>query len=452
MDSSPSFFGDRSRLFQLLLLAVAAWTTMYVRTTLSPLQESVKQSLSLSDNLMALLQGLAVAVPIAVASIPLGLLADRVSRKRILLLSIALATLGVFFSALASDFILLFIARCLIGIATPGVVVAAYSMASDLVPPDQRGRATMLVALGEIGGAPAAFALGGLLLVAVGAHPGMTFAGQNLENWRWTLLWMGALLVPILLLLLCVHEPARGEVHLDRPPLRAVVSELWRYRAVALPLQLGRAMLFIADGAVYVWGAPLFARKFHLAPDRIGAMMGLALLISGLLGPMLGGPLVDFCQRRGGPSRAVTVLSIFGPVSVPIRFVPSTTERHCGRRGADGIPDSGIYDRVRGTGTHSNCHPRRASRSKCRNQSGSGVAILRGAGASGSQRAVRVARRRSENRCRTRCGLYCREHVERCSVELQRTAFPRRKAELPRSWHLADVELGREVLRGNEAS
>ena len=272
---------------------------------------------------MALLQGLAVAVPIAVASIPLGLMADRVSRKRILLLSIALASLGVFFSALASDFILLFIARCLIGIAAPGVVVAVYSMASDLVPADQRGRATMLVALGEIGGAPAAFALGGVLLVAVGAHPAMTFvAGQNLENWRWTLLWMGALLVPILLLLLCVREPARGEVHLDRPPLRAVMSELWRYRAVALPLQLGRAMLFIADGAVYVWGAPLFARKFHLAPDRIGAMMGLALLVSGLLGPVLGGPLVDFCQRRGGPSRAVTVLSIFGFVSAPFAFFP----------------------------------------------------------------------------------------------------------------------------------
>jgi MFS family permease len=322
MDSSPSFFGDRSRLSQLLLLAVAAWTTTYVRTTLSPLQESVKQSLSLSDNLMALLQGVAVAVPIAVVSIPAGLLADRVSRKRILMVSVALTSLGVFFSALASDFILLFIARCLIGIATPGVVVAVYSMASDLVPADQRGRATMLVAVGEIGGAPAAFALGGLLLVAVGTHPGMTLVGQNLENWRWTLLWMGALLVPILLLLRRVHEPARGEVHLDRPPLRAVVLELWRYRAVALPLQLGRAMLFIADGAVYVWGAPLFARKFHLAPDRIGAMMGLALLISGLLGPVLGGPLVDFCQRRGGPSRAVTVLSIFGFVSAPFALFP----------------------------------------------------------------------------------------------------------------------------------
>jgi hypothetical protein len=49
--------------------------------------------------------------------------------------------------------------------------VAVYSMASNLVPADQRGRATMLVALGEIGGAPAAFALGGLLLVVVDAHP-----------------------------------------------------------------------------------------------------------------------------------------------------------------------------------------------------------------------------------------------------------------------------------------
>lgn len=305
-------------LAQLLLLAVAAWTTTYVRTALNPLQEAVRSSLSLGDNQMALLQGMAVAVPLAVASVPMGLLADRISRVRILITSVALAMLGLVFSALASDFALLFAARCLIGIATPGILVAAYSMASDLVSPSQRGRATMTVAIGEIGGAPAAFALGGVLLVMMSTHPGTKLAAWVLADWRWALLWMSTLLVPILLLLLCLREPSRTEVVIERPPLRSVLPQLWSIRTMVVPLQLGRAVLFIADGAVYVWGAPLLARNFHLSPDRIGAMMGVALLVRGLLGPVLGGALVDLCQRHGGSRRAVLVLAVIALVSTPL--------------------------------------------------------------------------------------------------------------------------------------
>src|SRR2546426_882375 len=119
---------------------------------------------------------------------------------------------------------------------------------------------------------------------------------------------MGGLLVPILLLMLLLREPPRTEVVVEKPPLSAVWPELWRYRAVAAPLQLARATLFIADGAVFVWGAPLFSRQFHLPVDRIGATMRVVLLVSGLLGPA-GGPLVDFCQRYGGPRRTMMTLA-----------------------------------------------------------------------------------------------------------------------------------------------
>lgn len=310
----------RGRFIQLLLLAIAAWTANYVRCAIGPLQEAVRTSLSLSDNQMALLQGMAIAVPIALASIPLGLLADRTSRTRILVFSMTLALLSCVMSALSSDLLSLFAARCLTGLSLPGILVATYSMAGDLFPPGERGRATMAVAIGEISGAPAAFALGGSLLVMVGATPAMRLTGWELPDWNRSLLWMGGILVPILLLMFLLRDPPRTEVVIEKPPLRAVWPELWRYRSVAMPLQLGRATVFIADGAVFVWGAPLFARNYHLSPDRIGAILGAVLLVSGLLGPVLGGPLVDFCQRHGGPRRSMMILACVALLSVPFAF------------------------------------------------------------------------------------------------------------------------------------
>src|SRR5688500_3666272 len=95
------------RLFQLLLLAAATWTSTYGRSVIGPLQEAARQSLSLSDNQMALVQGIAMALPMSLGAIPLGLLADRVSRARIIQVFVALALVSCVLSALASSFVLL---------------------------------------------------------------------------------------------------------------------------------------------------------------------------------------------------------------------------------------------------------------------------------------------------------------------------------------------------------
>jgi MFS family permease len=77
---------------------------------------------------------------------------------------------------------------------------------------------------------------------------------------------------------------------------------------------------------VLVWAAPFLARTYHLSADHIGAIMGTVLLVGGLLGPALGGPLVDYCQRRGGPRQAITMMSVLAMLSVPVALfalVPS---------------------------------------------------------------------------------------------------------------------------------
>lgn len=307
------------RLLQLTLLALALWGAMYCRSALGPLQETMRLSLGFSDNQMALLQGAAMALPMALCSVPLGVLADRFSRARLVRIVVALMPVSCALSALTARFPTLFLARCLAGLCSAAVLILGFSIVGDLYAPEERGRASMVMASAEILGAPVSFALGGWLVVHAGSILGVT-------SWRAALWTMGALLLPLVLLMLLLREPARQERVRAAPSLLLLWPQLWRYRAVALPILLARGMVWLADGAVFVWAAPSFARRFHLGAERIGAIMGVVLLVSGLVGPALGGPLADYCQRHGGPRRTVRAMAGVALVSIPLAlfdFLPT---------------------------------------------------------------------------------------------------------------------------------
>jgi MFS family permease len=164
------------------------------------------------------------------------------------------------------------------------------------------------MAVGQYGGMAAAFALGGALLAV---------RSSTANEWRWVVLCMTGPLVAVTLLMLVMREPSRTEVAIKNPPLRIIWPELWQYRAVIVPLLSGIVMAEIAGIAVLVWAPPALSRIFALTPERTGAVMATALLISGILGPIAGGVLADVCQRIGGPRRTIAVLSGLGLLSIP---------------------------------------------------------------------------------------------------------------------------------------
>lgn len=298
---------------QLLLLMVAALAGIYARNCIGPLQETMRLALSLSDNQIALLQGTALALPLLVAAVPLGLAVDRYSRVRMLLLPTVLSLVGSVATALAPSFATLFAARCLIGLAAPATAIAAFSLLADLYSPAQRGRATMAVVLGQSAGSSAAFALGGELL---------TMSGSDPDGWRWAMFGMSVLLAPVVILVLALREPARTGVVVAKPRLREIWPELYRYRGVIAILLAAMSLVNLADGAVLVWAAPTLARNYGLAPDRIGVVMAAALLVGGVSGPIVGGMVADLCQSVGGPRRTVTVLAVLALGSVPMSLFP----------------------------------------------------------------------------------------------------------------------------------
>ena len=293
---------------QLLLLAVTVAVSQFALTALGPLQESIRSTLGLTDTQMALLQGPTRALPLVLAGVPLGLIIDRRSRVRLLWLFAWLNVLANVSTALAPDFAVLFAARCIAGLAGAAILTAAVSLIADLYPPEQRGRATMAIGIGQVAGSSAAFAAGGELLV---------FAGAGHGSWHWAMLWLTCPLIGILPVMLAMREPPRTGYSIREPSARQSLKELWQYRAVLAPLLGGVVVVDIAFGGAYIWAAPVFSRNFGLSPARIGAIMATTLLIGGIIGPVTGGVLADLCQRTGGPRRTSFAISALAFLSIP---------------------------------------------------------------------------------------------------------------------------------------
>lgn len=297
-----------SRRLQLLLLLTASAAPLYGRSTLNPLQEAMRVALGWNDNRMAMLQGPALALPMVIASLPVGLIVDRYSRVRLLVLLATMTVVSSALTAVTSSFTVMFVARSLVGVAIPASGAALFSLVADLYPPEERGRASIAVVVGQYLGIAAAFALGGMLLSS----------GLTHHSWRGAYLWMAVPLGIVPIILLALREPPRAERILQNPSARDTCREIARYAGEIGPLIAGLTLLQIAMQSTFAWAAPVFYREFSLAPGDVGMYLAVGFLGSGVVGSVAGGFLADLAQSAGGPRSTATVLCGLAVLCAPM--------------------------------------------------------------------------------------------------------------------------------------
>ena len=314
----------RRRSTAIALITLAVFSGTAARYALSPMQELAKADLGLGDNQVALLQGMAIAVPTALMSIPVGRLVDHTNRARLMLVLAVLCTVGSLCMALAPGFPAAFASRMLLLAAVVAAQPATLSLVSDLTEPAGRGRMITRTSLGQAAGATAAYMLAGLLLAWLPElAAGTVLAG--LSPWRlvqlaWTLA-MGA----TALALLALREPARrelggGDVNAG---LGATLRALWDYRRLLLPLCAGMVSIGMADAAAGIWAVPILTRSFHLTPADFGPWLGMLNLGASVVGAVLGGLAADLGQRGRGQAGALLGAVLGAFVSVPAALFPA---------------------------------------------------------------------------------------------------------------------------------
>jgi MFS family permease len=299
-----------TRWWLLGVLFITAIVSYSDRQILSMLVDPLSAALGLTDAEVGLLQGPAFALVYVFTALPFGLLADRYSRRRLLLAGAALWCAATVLCGLAPSAGVFLIGRLLLGVGEAALIPTALSMLGDSFPPERRGVPLGVFLLGSVVGGPFGITIGGLLLsLAQGgsfaAWPGI----GNLAPWRAVLTTTGVVGLISPLLILTLSEPLRARTEgTDLSATRRYFLSDWRR---LVPLYGGLALLSIGDYGLVSWVPTALKRIFSWSPDRVGLYFGIITAAAGIAGSLLGGFIADLAERRGG-DRARLLVSMTG--------------------------------------------------------------------------------------------------------------------------------------------
>lgn len=297
---TPTFPGRLQAWWMVAVFCIAGFVSYVDRMILSVLVEPVQRDLGIGDAQTSLLQGAAFAIVYVFAGLPLGILADRKTRRNLVIVGSIIWTSGTLLCGFAPTFWMLFIARILIGVGEAALAPAAASIISDSFPPHLRGTALGVFMMGMVVGGPGSVGIGGTLLSSAqqGAFSGLPIL-KDLADWRvvLVLVGLGGFVIPFLAL--TVREPVRQEREREAT-IAAVISHVLAKRTLLISLLLGVALLSVGDYGLYSWVPSTLSRNFGWSPDKIGAYFSLITTITGILGAVLGGTLSDAAAKRAG--------------------------------------------------------------------------------------------------------------------------------------------------------
>jgi len=138
------------------------------RYVISTLIEPIKADLHLSDTAVGFLTGTALAIFYTGMGIPLGMIADRVDRRKLIALSVGVWSLMTAACGAATNFTQLMLARIGVGTGEAGGTPASQSMIADIFPFQQRVLATSVFTLGAAAGSMLGAIAGGQIADAFG--------------------------------------------------------------------------------------------------------------------------------------------------------------------------------------------------------------------------------------------------------------------------------------------
>lgn len=304
-----------------LALLIGIYTMHAVnRNVAATILEPLKLEFHLSDGQVSALTVFMNAIGIALASIPLGVLADRKNRVRLISLFAAIWSTLSFVCGLATNAMTLLVARFGVGAAEGGFSPSALSLLWDYFPRNRRGTALGLFYTSTAFGTGASYLLG----TYVASHWG----------WRYVFFFAGLPgLILALILLFTLPEPKRGRFDL-KPRLQlqiASVGEIFRYMGKTKSIIyaiIGIALTVMMISSFWSWTISFLVRTHGMNPKTGGMILFIATAPLQALAMVITGPIADR-YARGRPGRAATIPVIAQMVALPIAIValysPNTT-------------------------------------------------------------------------------------------------------------------------------
>jgi len=311
--------------FTVGLLTLAYVLSFIDRQILSLLVAPIRRDLAISDTQMSLLMGFSFAVFYTFCGIPLGRLADTVSRRWIVTLGVAFWSAATAMCGLAHFYWQLFLGRIGVGIGEAALSPAAYSLIADSFPPERRATAISVYGMGIFVGSGLAYILGGLIVGYASMQGELVFPIVGATRpWQLVFYLLGGAGLVFAWFLLLIREPMRhgaAGATAHSIPLREVVATLSRHRRTVLMHNFGFACLSLASYSSNAWLPSVWQRVHGWEIREVGLIYGAVIAIFGGFGIVLGGWLADRWKSQGMSDATLRVGAIAAACSVPLSLL-----------------------------------------------------------------------------------------------------------------------------------
>jgi MFS transporter, Spinster family, sphingosine-1-phosphate transporter len=299
----------------------------------------------------------AFLVVYTLSTVPLGIWADRARRKNVVAICVAVWSVATALTALAGNFITLFLSRMVLGIGEAGYFPAGTALMSDYFSRKKRSRIMSLWSVGQLVGILFGFAIGGSV---AGIFPG---------SWRLAFIFTG---IPGLILAYTafrLREPRRNEADEEElalshytpgevteveelpltfrsssiyrktsketegpPQVLPMTSKVWSQFGTLLHIKTLVVLIVMQIFAFFVLGVnvvflPTYLQQtdtFGLSSAKAGIFSGVVIVLAGLAGTVIGGYMADWLNRRHQGAR-VLVCGIGFLLSAPAFAVAITS-------------------------------------------------------------------------------------------------------------------------------
>lgn len=282
----------------------------------------IKHDLGLSDVQVSLIQGMAFALAYVLASIPVGWMVDRFSRRAILFGGALVWGTSATASGLTNSFGQLFLARTGVGAGEATIHPSSFSIMADLFRPERLALPLSLFTLGGMIGSGMSFILGGQIVAFVEKTSLDLPLLSEMRGWQIAFILTG---LPALLLgatALLIREPPRAQISLGTEPERNGYAELWRHYRQHLWFYGFHMLAFSTPMAFVVglgaWNPAFLGRLHHWEIDRIGFWLGSTQIASGLLGLAVHGWLIDRWFGKGRYDAHMRYFAIMSAIAAPL--------------------------------------------------------------------------------------------------------------------------------------
>jgi MFS transporter, Spinster family, sphingosine-1-phosphate transporter len=275
---------SKSHPYIALLLLTALNLLNYIdRSVLFAVQPLVQSEFHLSNTQVGYLTS-AFLLFYMVAAPFVGPLADRYSRKIIIVIGAIFWSALTLLTAVTHTYTELLIRHTLVGIGEATFVTIAPTFVADLLPEELRGRILGVFYLAIPVGTAAGYLLGGHL--------------SPTHGWRFPFYiaaFPGFLLA---LAVLFLHEPERGQFDTEENTAeRGTIRGLARNPAFWTST-LGMAMMTFALGGIQVWMPTFLSRSRGFTLEAANFKFGIIIVVDGILASLAGGWLGDYLLPR----------------------------------------------------------------------------------------------------------------------------------------------------------